>query len=86
MTDDDLEISARWLFLNNPELAKKIRGSTGFFFIDLEEGDLFCIVEQPDGKMANLSINECYKKGYKHVAPVLELIPGGKAGKEALDK
>lgn len=67
-----------WELIQIPELHKRIEGSTGIFLINRMEGDLFCIQTLPSGKMSATDINECFKKGYKHTAPVLELLPGGK--------
>lgn len=67
-----------WELTQIPELHKRIEGSTGIFLINRMEGELFVIQTLPSGKMSATDINECFKKGYKHTAPVLELLPGGK--------
>lgn len=85
ITDDDdtaYTSNAPYMLLELPRLAKKIEGAAGYFMVDLINGSLFCVVARPGGEMELADINSCFKRGYKHVAPVLELIPGGKKDNE----
>lgn len=62
-------------FVRIPELAKKIRGATPFFFLDLENGEIFSINIDSTGRIRNCNIEECF--GLKHKADVIKLVPKG---------
>lgn len=64
-------------FVRIPDLGRKIRGSTHWFFIDLEEGELHAVTIDSTGKIENKNVTECFGKRWK--APVVKLVPKGEA-------
>lgn len=68
----------RYHFVRIPELSKKIKGATPFFFLDMENGDIFNINIDSLGVIRNQNIEECFGKKWK--GEVVKLAPKEEKG------